>query len=223
MASALLLSLLLCWYGCIAPTAAVHQEGTFAVVPTASIQSSSEPPCSYIKRLQLQAPTACSCHTHRHGPCAPVQTHGKPLLAETLRRDRARAEHITGRASRSWRLQQDDGVRIPAQLGFAGGSQQYVVTVGLGTPAVPQTLLVDTGSTVTWVQCKPCNATSSCYPQKEPLFDPSMSSTYTAIPCDSQACRTLAAGFDGCRTPFLRSTMLTVSVPGSIADTHITE
>jgi hypothetical protein len=108
---------------------------------------------------------------------------------------------ITRKLSRShsYRLKNGDDaatVSVPTQLGSSYNTQQYVVTVGLGTPAVPQTLLLDTGSDLTWVQCKPCNSTQ-CYPQRLPLFDPSRSSTYKTIPCDSQECRTLAAGIDG--------------------------
>lgn len=134
---------------------------------------------------------------HRNGPCSPLQTTKHDLsLAEMLRRDRARTERITRRISRGRRLQSNDAVSITAQLGSSYDSQQYVVTVGLGTPAVPQTLILDTGSELTWVQCKPCNSTQ-CYPQRFPLFDPSTSSTYSPVPCDSTECRTLAAGIDG--------------------------
>lgn len=86
--------------------------------------------------------------------------------------------------------QYDERVNIPTELGYSVDSLEYVVTVGFGTPAVPQTILVDTGSDLSWIQCKPCN-TSNCYPQKHPLFDPSNSSTYAPIPCDSMACRNL--------------------------------
>jgi hypothetical protein len=78
-------------------------------------------------------------------------------------------------------------------LGGSVGSLDYVVTLALGTPAVPQIVLVDTGSELSWVQCKPCSQTKSCYPQKEPLFDPSKSSTYVPIPCGSDACKKLQA------------------------------
>ncbi|CAL5038242.1 unnamed protein product [Urochloa decumbens] len=134
---------------------------------------------------------------HRHGPCAPSQSTQKPSFAETLRRSRARASNIMSRARASnamVSMTQDDGtnVTIPTHLGGAVDSLEYVVTVGLGTPAVSQILLMDTGSDLSWVQCAPCNSTS-CYPQKDPLFDPSKSSTYAPIPCDTDTCRNLVA------------------------------
>lgn len=134
---------------------------------------------------------------HRNGPCSPVRGKGELPRAEMLRRDRERTEYIIRRASRSRRLQDNnDAVSVPTQLGSSYDSQEYVATVGLGTPAVPQTLILDTGSSLTWVQCKPCNS-SQCYPQRLPLFDPSTSSSYSPVPCDSQECRALAAGIDG--------------------------
>ena len=84
----------------------------------------------------------------------------------------------------------DVGVSIPTSLGAAVDSLQYVVTLGFGTPAMSQVLLIDTDSDLSWVQCQPCNS-STCYPQKDPLFDPSTSSSYAPIPCDSKACRDL--------------------------------
>ncbi|KAF0904269.1 hypothetical protein E2562_033033 [Oryza meyeriana var. granulata] len=134
---------------------------------------------------------------HRHGPCAPSTANGRPSLAERLRRDRARANYIVTKASgrRAATAQLDagsGGTSIPTFLGDSVDSLEYVVTLGIGTPAVQQTVLIDTGSDLSWVQCKPCDA-GECYTQKDPLFDPSSSSSYASIPCDSDACRKLAA------------------------------
>uniref|UniRef100_A0A0E0LAV6 Peptidase A1 domain-containing protein n=1 Tax=Oryza punctata TaxID=4537 RepID=A0A0E0LAV6_ORYPU len=141
---------------------------------------------------------------HRHGPCAPSAASGKPSLAERLRRDRARANYIvTKAAGRTAATTLSDtaagdggGTSIPAFLGDSVDSLEYVVTLGIGTPAVQQTVLIDTGSDLSWVQCKPCDA-GECYAQKDPLFDPSSSSSYASIPCNSDACRKLEAGSYG--------------------------
>ena len=68
---------------------------------------------------------------------------------------------------------------------------EFVVVVGFGTPAQPATLMFDTGSDVSWIQCQPC--TGHCYKQDDPLFDPSRSSTYGVVPCGTPACA-LAGG-----------------------------
>ncbi|KAK4728103.1 hypothetical protein R3W88_021091 [Solanum pinnatisectum] len=45
---------------------------------------------------------------------------------------------------------------------------------------------LDTGSDLTWVQCKLC---THCYKQILPLFDPQKSSTYKIIGCQSKECK----------------------------------
>jgi hypothetical protein len=137
-----------------------------------------------VRRLDEGSNTVSVPLVHRHGPCAPsTQSSDEPSLSERLRRSRARSKYIMGRASKS-------NVSIPTHLGGSVDSLEYVVTVGLGTPAVSQVLLIDTGSDLSWVQCAPCNSTT-CYPQKDPLFDPSRSSTYAPISCNTDACRDL--------------------------------
>ncbi|XP_039841745.1 aspartyl protease family protein At5g10770-like [Panicum virgatum] len=128
----------------------------------------------------------------RRGPGSPAQTEHEPRLAEALRRDEARWNHIIGGSVRHTAVgSPDSGVVIPAELGYSVDSLEYVVTVGLGTPAVPQTVVVDSGSDFAWVQCEPCDS-GECSPQKDPLFDPRKSSTYAPVPCDSGACRDIS-------------------------------
>ncbi|RZC75596.1 hypothetical protein C5167_051079 [Papaver somniferum] len=45
---------------------------------------------------------------------------------------------------------------------------------------------LDTGSSLIWLQCKPCNP---CFPQNRPAFDPTTSSTYNALPCNHIFCQ----------------------------------
>ncbi|KAL2330958.1 hypothetical protein Fmac_018539 [Flemingia macrophylla] len=62
---------------------------------------------------------------------------------------------------------------------------EYLMRFFLGTPSVERLAIFDTGSDLSWVQCAPCK---SCYPQDTPLFDPTQSSTYMDVTCDSQPC-----------------------------------
>ncbi|EMS47306.1 Aspartic proteinase nepenthesin-2 [Triticum urartu] len=136
---------------------------------------------------------------HRHGPCAKSPSTDKPSsFAEALHRSRVRADYIMSRAlrGRGTTTIMEGKVSIPAHLGTSVDSQEYVVTLGLGTPAVEQVLLMDTGSDLSWVQCAPCNSTD-CYPQKDPLFDPRKSSTYAPIPCGSDVCKSLQSNHLG--------------------------
>uniref|UniRef100_A0A0E0E3T8 Peptidase A1 domain-containing protein n=1 Tax=Oryza meridionalis TaxID=40149 RepID=A0A0E0E3T8_9ORYZ len=146
---------------------------------------------------------------HRHGPCSPLAAaHDKPPShGEILAADQSRAESIQhrvsttgtgrGKPNRSRRRQQQppaaslssSTASLPASPGRALGTGNYVVTVGLGTPASRYTVVFDTGSDTTWVQCQPCVV--ACYEQREKLFDPASSSTYANVSCAAPACSDL--------------------------------
>ncbi|KAI4298868.1 hypothetical protein L6164_032382 [Bauhinia variegata] len=78
---------------------------------------------------------------------------------------------------------------IPVQSGISIGSGNYYVKIGLGTPAQYFSMLVDTGSSLCWLQCQPCN--SYCHFQVDPIFKPSTSKTYKTLPCSSPQCSSL--------------------------------
>ncbi|XP_042392263.1 aspartyl protease family protein At5g10770-like isoform X2 [Zingiber officinale] len=124
---------------------------------------------------------------HRHGPCSPFAGQQKQLShAKILDLDQARVDDIHRIVSHYKPLAtSDSATTLPARSGAYIGSGNYVVTVGFGTPKKDQTVIFDTGSSVSWIQCRPC---VSCYEQEAPLFDPSLSSTYANIPCASSFC-----------------------------------
>ncbi|MCD7461422.1 hypothetical protein HAX54_046089 [Datura stramonium] len=76
--------------------------------------------------------------------------------------------------------------QIPIASGVKLHTLNYIVTVMLGGRNT--TVIVDTGSDLTWVQCQPCIL---CYNQPEPLFNPSVSPTYHSVVCNSSACQNL--------------------------------
>ncbi|KAK2970511.1 hypothetical protein RJ640_001716 [Escallonia rubra] len=61
----------------------------------------------------------------------------------------------------------------------------FYVNISIGEPAIPQLVMMDTGSSLLWVRCFPC--TFPCFSDK-PIFDPSKSSTYSPLPCNSSYC-----------------------------------
>lgn len=69
-------------------------------------------------------------------------------------------------------------------------TDNYVVNIGLGTPPREMTVVMDTGSSITWVQCAPCPP-NNCHHQRDVLFDPAMSSTYQTFDCLSSQCMLL--------------------------------
>ncbi|PSR89216.1 Protein ASPARTIC PROTEASE IN GUARD CELL 1 like [Actinidia chinensis var. chinensis] len=79
-------------------------------------------------------------------------------------------------------------LQTPVTSGKSQGSGEYFSRIGVGRPAKPYYMVIDTGSDVSWIQCKPC---FSCYQQTDPIFDPSASSTYRAMSCESSQCEAL--------------------------------
>ncbi|CAH9077637.1 unnamed protein product [Cuscuta europaea] len=62
----------------------------------------------------------------------------------------------------------------------------YVMKYSIGTPPFETYGFIDTGSDLTWTQCKSCEV---CFDQSLPMFDPTKSQTYVAQPCNSAACK----------------------------------
>ncbi|KAG9144793.1 hypothetical protein Leryth_025300 [Lithospermum erythrorhizon] len=61
----------------------------------------------------------------------------------------------------------------------------FFVNVSIGEPPLPQLLVIDTGSDLSWVQCIPC---SGCHEAVHPTYNPTKSSSFTSISCDSESC-----------------------------------
>ncbi|KAG9456771.1 hypothetical protein H6P81_001279 [Aristolochia fimbriata] len=68
----------------------------------------------------------------------------------------------------------------------------YIMQLSVGSPPVKRPVIADTGSDLTWIQCRPCSG--GCYKQAAPLFEPRNSSTYRTLSCKSKSCRTLSVG-----------------------------
>jgi hypothetical protein len=112
-----------------------------------------------------------------------------------LSSDAARVSSLQRRIE-SYRLARSspEAAAVPVTSGAKLRTLNYVATVGLGGGEA--TVIVDTASELTWVQCKPCE---SCHYQEDPLFDPSSSPSYAAVPCNSSSCDALqvATGMSG--------------------------
>jgi hypothetical protein len=106
-------------------------------------------------------------------------------LRRLLAADEARASslQVRNRATASTQSNKAAAAKVPLTSGVSFQTLNYVTTIELGGNNL--TVIVDTGSDLTWVQCKPCSA---CYAQRDPLFDPAGSATYTAVPCNASAC-----------------------------------
>ncbi|KAL6882037.1 hypothetical protein ACP4OV_011509 [Aristida adscensionis] len=119
------------------------------------------------------------------------------LLAHRLERDGRRAARISkaasGGAGYNGTRGGGGGVAAPVVSGLAQGSGEYFTKIGVGTPATPALMVLDTGSDVVWLQCAPCRR---CYDQSGQVFDPRRSTSYGAVDCQAPLCRRLDSG--GC-------------------------
>ncbi|VAH61477.1 unnamed protein product [Triticum turgidum subsp. durum] len=116
------------------------------------------------------------------------------LLAYRLERDEKRAARLSAAAGAANGTRRGGGgVVAPVVSGLAQGSGEYFTKIGVGTPATPALMVLDTGSDVVWLQCAPCRR---CYEQSGQVFDPRRSRSYGAVGCAAPLCRRLDSG--GC-------------------------
>ncbi|KQK18505.1 aspartyl protease family protein At5g10770 [Brachypodium distachyon] len=127
---------------------------------------------------------------HPQSPCSPAPLSSDLPFSAFITHDAAR---IAGLASRLATKDKDwvAASSVPLASGASVGVGNYITRLGLGTPTTTYVMVVDSGSSLTWLQCAPCAV--SCHPQAGPLYDPRASSTYAAVPCSAPQCAELQA------------------------------
>jgi hypothetical protein len=128
----------------------------------------------------------------RHGPCSTLSSLQSISLEQILSNDQSRVDSIQSRAKNSDPLASS---KIIARYGGSFDVSNYIVSIGIGTPSKTLTVVFDTGSEVTWIQCEPCQ--QYCYQQQEPIFDPSQSSTFANVSCTSTPCKDVSYDCSG--------------------------
>ena len=187
------LLLLLSCIICHALIASAAGEQSYKILSTSSLKPQAV--CSEPKVNPSSSTGATVPLNHRHGPCSPAPAKKEPAFEELLRRDQLRAGYVQRKFSTNHRgggLQQSEELKVPTELGSSLDTLEYVITVGVGSPAVQQTMTMDTGSDVSWVHCN-SNSTAGSTP-----FDPAKSSTYAAFSCGAPACTQLGAEANVC-------------------------
>ncbi|CAN0916052.1 Protein ASPARTIC PROTEASE IN GUARD CELL 1 [Linum grandiflorum] len=114
----------------------------------------------------------------------------KSLILSRLRRDSDRVQSLSSK------LPLSPNLSTPITSGSKQRSQEYFSRVRVGTPPRSFYMVLDTGSDVNWIQCDPC---THCYPQKDHIFNPSSSSSYSPLTCASALCSSLDP--HSCRSP----------------------
>lgn len=77
------------------------------------------------------------------------------------------------------------------------GNNEFLMSLSIGTPPKPYYAVMDTGSDLIWIQCKPC---PQCFPpQPTPPYNPQNSSSFSTLSCTSTLCKALEGSCDnGC-------------------------
>ncbi|KAI8539186.1 hypothetical protein RHMOL_Rhmol09G0161800 [Rhododendron molle] len=83
---------------------------------------------------------------------------------------------------------EEEALRAPVISGTSQGSGEYFSRVGIGRPPSQVYMVLDTGSDVNWVQCAPC---ADCYQQTDPIYEPSSSTSFSPLTCETKQCKSL--------------------------------
>lgn len=143
---------------------------------------------------------------HKHGACSPLRSDKAASLdyGDIIAQDQARVDSIHSKSSKNYAqgLRQSQSTDVPVKDESHEsklGSGIYLVTIGIGTPKQDQSMIIDTGSDLTWTKCGRFNTKSckscksrhcakSCKSTKKPIFNPSSSSSFYNIPFSSPVC-----------------------------------
>lgn len=116
---------------------------------------------------------------HRDHPDSPLSSnasHSERLAACVKRTERRRARLLISSTD------------FQSSVNGSQDNAEYVMKISLGTPAQDRIAIVDTGSDLVWLQCQ-CG--SNCQTQTDALFDPTASTSYSAVPCTDSLCATV--------------------------------
>ncbi|XP_058113113.1 aspartyl protease family protein At5g10770-like [Magnolia sinica] len=125
---------------------------------------------------------------HRYGPCSPFDGE-RVTPIQILQQDESRVNWLQSQLTHNSSRLDDQDTTLPARPGHSLNTGNYIVTIGFGTPKKDMNIAFDTGSYLTWIQCQPC--AGGCYKQKDPIFNPTESSSYLQLSCDSAECSQL--------------------------------
>ncbi|VFQ75198.1 unnamed protein product [Cuscuta campestris] len=86
---------------------------------------------------------------------------------------------------------------------YAFGLGLYLVEFYVGDEGLKQVLVLDTGSSIVWVHCQPCeNPCGESYKITKPIYDPELSLGYQRVLCKDSYCRnpgTVRTNYNECK------------------------
>ncbi|XP_042499604.1 aspartyl protease family protein At5g10770-like [Macadamia integrifolia] len=136
---------------------------------------------------------------HVHGPCSHLASPSPLSFSDILDRDETRIEALNSRLTKNHKTKSSksklsgklnpNSVSIPLRPGMPIGTGNYYSFIGLGTPSKYYAMVIDTGSSFTWLQCQPCSV--YCHRQVGTTFDPKTSKTHHYLSCATTECDSL--------------------------------
>ncbi|KAF8412609.1 hypothetical protein HHK36_000578 [Tetracentron sinense] len=148
---------------------------------------------------------------HRHSPVLSGRTVGAPktrleLVKELIHSDDLRQQMITqklGLRRMASEIRRNASTAIPLRSGADAGTGQYFVAFRVGSPSQKFMLIADTGSDLTWVNCKyRCRNCRKRRFDHRRIFHAAHSSSFKTVPCLSKMCKTdLMNSFSLARCP----------------------
>ncbi|KAM1004151.1 hypothetical protein ACFX13_004450 [Malus domestica] len=127
---------------------------------------------------------------------------------ESLRDDQGVLLNSSGSTTRRMVSEKRGSMAMPISSGWDYGSGQYLVKIKIGTPPQRFMLIADTGSDLTWINCryrcgKRCGTHKGRLQHKR-VFHADLSSSFKSVPCSSNLCRVGLSGMfslNQCPTP----------------------
>ncbi|XP_042012789.1 protein ASPARTIC PROTEASE IN GUARD CELL 1-like [Salvia splendens] len=136
--------------------------------------------------ITASPPPSLSLPLHSLSSAAANNNHNyTSLTLSRLARDQSRLRHLLSKINPK---SKNPNLKFPVTSGFRQGTGEYLARIGVGRPAKQFYMAIDTGSDVSWLQCRPC---ATCYTQSDPIFNPINSATYKSLPCTSRQCAAL--------------------------------
>ncbi|KAJ0030810.1 hypothetical protein Pint_14300 [Pistacia integerrima] len=123
---------------------------------------------------------------HRDSIRSPFHNHKQNLTIKAqhaIRTSLARFAYLQSKIKSSSSTSEED---YEADVFPSVNSSLFYMNFSIGRPPIPQFTVMDTGSSLLWIQCQPC---PNCSKQFGPIFNPSKSSTFNNLPCTSPFCR----------------------------------
>lgn len=163
--------------------------------------SSQAKPKAYVQSINQSSIHLNIYHVRGHG--SSLTPNSSSLLSDVLLHDEEHVKALSDRLAnkglgsgpvkppKSGYLVEPNSASIPLNPGLSIGSGNYYVKLGLGSPPKYYAMILDTGSSLSWLQCQPCVV--HCYAQADPIYDPSVSKTYKKLSCASAECSRLKA------------------------------